>query len=944
MAVKIPDFKIRENLVVKGTTTLQQTLATSGDSTFGSDVAISGNLHTLGDATIDGSLTVKGEMTFVESSSIRLEDPLITLGHGNSATDVNDIGWYSTYYDSGVKYTGLFRDATDGVYKLFKGLATDPVLSAIDTTDVSIELATLSAIVPGTLIEDGSIENVKLANSSLIVNNNPVSLGGSVDIPVHAHADSCSIDLEVSQTMVSGAMTDTLSANVRYADSTIDCLPNGIRVVPGSLSATHLSDDTVQTYHISAGVVTTDKIADEAVNGAKIASEQITSAHISPGSITNDSLSTSSLTINNNVVELGSNVTVPVHAHADSCSIDLEVGQTEVNGVMTDTLSANVRYADSTIDCLPNGIRVVPGSLNNSHLSGGTFSVNGVATPIGGNLNVSINGSATIDTSTLDFDDAAYPGQIVADVRLAGNSLTAIDEPGLSGLAVATAGINGTHIAEDGSLTDGHLSGGTFSVNGVSGNIGGNVSISIHGTASATDSITLSTVNDILYGNVRLSDDTLSIDTDGLKITSPTFSVNGLSANLGDAITMPLVTGLCNSPSIIHYVQDQETDYLCADIRLSDTSLQVLSTGLSGLRIAPAGVSATHISIDTVQTDHISAGVITTDKIADGSITSAKIADGTVIAADVADGSITSAKIDSNAITTSKIASQAITTAKVAASAVTAGKIAGDAVTTDKIVDQAITTAKISPSAVTTDRIADDTVTADKLVTGSVTTAKISPSAVTTDRIADGSVTTDKINDAAVTNAKLATPTFSVNNVSANIGENISITLYGAASATDTMTLSVTDTDILFGDVNVGSIGTTYLGDGAVTSAKIAGDAVTSAKIADDAVGNEHLQDNAVATNSISAGAVTNDKLDKPTFSVNGIIGQLGDNVVVSTQNDPMYLNHSVMATMSASVGTTATTFDTYPLSGCDTFSYIIQVQHPDTAQAHKQLSNLMVI
>ena len=98
MAIKIPDFKIRENLVVKGTATLQQTLATSGDSTLGGDVTINSNLHTLGNATIDGSLTVNGEMTFVESSSIRLEDPLITLGHGNSAADVNDIGFFSTIH------------------------------------------------------------------------------------------------------------------------------------------------------------------------------------------------------------------------------------------------------------------------------------------------------------------------------------------------------------------------------------------------------------------------------------------------------------------------------------------------------------------------------------------------------------------------------------------------------------------------------------------------------------------------------------------------------------------------------------------------------------------------------------------------------------------------------------------------------------------------------
>jgi hypothetical protein len=114
--------------------------------------------------------------------------------------------------------------------------------------------------------------------------------------------------------------------------------------------------------------------------------------------------------------------------------------------------------------------------------------------------------------------------------------------------------------------------------------------------------------------------------------------------------------------------------------------------------------------------------------------------------------------------------------------------------------------------------------------------------------------------------------------------------------------------------------------------------------VADDAIGTEHIQDNAITSNTINAGAVTNVKLAYPTFSVNGITGELGGNVSVSTQNDPMYLNHSVMASMSASIDTTATTFDTYPLSGCETFSYTIQVKHPDHSTHHRQITNLLVM
>ena len=828
MAIKIPDFKIRENLVVKGTATLQQTLATSGDSTLGGDVTINSNLHTLGNATIDGSLTVNGEMTFVESSSIRLEDPLITLGHGNSAADVNDIGFFSTYYDtslSGIRYTGLFRDATDGIYKLFNGLATDPAAGGIDTTDSGFSIASLSANVDGDNISDNSIANSKLVNNGLTVNNRSVALGGNIDVPVHEHRDSCSIDISVNQEMISSAMTDVLSANVRYSDSTIDCLPDGIRVVPG----------------------------------------QLTSTHLSAGSINNDRLANSSLYVNNRVVSLGGTIDVPVHEHRDSCTVDITVNQEMISGAMTDVLSANVKIADSTIECLTaehdcdSGIRVAEGQLTNAHLSGGTFSINSIAANIGGNVSLSLQGAASAtDTISLSVTDDVLYGDVV-----------------------------------DGSITNAHIANPTFSVNGVETQLGGNVSISLQGVTSATDSINMFVQDDVLFGDVRLSDNTLTIDTDaGLRLTTKSLSVNGYGGDLGENIQIPLIAGHCNTASIIHYnhpsYDNPGEEHLCADIRLSDTSLQVLSTGLSGLSISPGGVSAIHISNNTVQTDHISAGVITNAKLATPTFSvngQAQSLGGNI--------SISLHGTASATDTLSLSVIDDVLVGDVVDESITTAKLGPDAVTSDKIIDDAVGTEHIQDSAVTTDTLNANSVTTAKLGLDAVTSATVADDAIGNEHIQDNAVGTDTLSAGVVTNAKLATPTFSINEVVTQLGDNLSLSLQGTVSSTDTISLDVDD-DVLRGNVVDGSI--------------------------------------------------TNTHIATPTFSVNGIETTLGNNVQVSTQNDPMYLNHSIMNSLSAAIGMTDTTFDTIPLTTCETFTYNIQIKHPDHSLHHRQLSTLLVL
>ena len=53
---------------------------------------------------------------------------MLSLATGNNSSDAVDIGFYGLYDDSGSQdeYAGLFRDASDEKFRLFKNLQAEP--------------------------------------------------------------------------------------------------------------------------------------------------------------------------------------------------------------------------------------------------------------------------------------------------------------------------------------------------------------------------------------------------------------------------------------------------------------------------------------------------------------------------------------------------------------------------------------------------------------------------------------------------------------------------------------------------------------------------------------------------------------------------------------------------------------------------------------------------
>ena len=149
------------------------------------EVAESSGTFTVGlpaNVTISGNLTVSGDTTTVNTATLAVEDPLINLATGNNSSDAVDIGFYGLYDTSGSQdlYAGLFRDAGDGKFKLFKDNQAAPT-TTVNTGGTGYAVATLVANLEATTATLGgsdiiSTDNTKtLTNKTIAAGDNTIS-------------------------------------------------------------------------------------------------------------------------------------------------------------------------------------------------------------------------------------------------------------------------------------------------------------------------------------------------------------------------------------------------------------------------------------------------------------------------------------------------------------------------------------------------------------------------------------------------------------------------------------------------------------------------------------------------------------------------------------------------------------------------------------------------
>jgi len=125
-----------------GSETASVTIGLPDNVTITNNLTVSGNTH------IDGNLIVEGATTYLSTSTVYTDDGMMKL-NANNAADTIDSGVYNLYIESATsKYAGYFRDATDGVFKFYDGLQSEPS-TTVNTGATGYALAQLDAIIDG---------------------------------------------------------------------------------------------------------------------------------------------------------------------------------------------------------------------------------------------------------------------------------------------------------------------------------------------------------------------------------------------------------------------------------------------------------------------------------------------------------------------------------------------------------------------------------------------------------------------------------------------------------------------------------------------------------------------------------------------------------------------------------------------------------------------------
>ena len=175
------------------------------------------NALSISDLVLSGNLTVSGTLTTIDTNNLTIEDPMIKVANGNGS-DTVDVGFYGMFTNGGTRYTGLVRDATDGVYKLFTGLESEPT-TTVNTAGVGYGTAVLEAY---------------LRSGALVSNNSTLSITANSEIAVSVTANTYKWSSLSSGGIIVGNSTNGFT-NLSLGTDGYVLQSNGSTVVYGTL-------------------------------------------------------------------------------------------------------------------------------------------------------------------------------------------------------------------------------------------------------------------------------------------------------------------------------------------------------------------------------------------------------------------------------------------------------------------------------------------------------------------------------------------------------------------------------------------------------------------------------------------------------------------------------------------------------------------------------------
>jgi hypothetical protein len=217
-------------LTLAGTTdassTTTGTLKVAGGVGIAKKLYVGTDLNVTGNSVFTGNVSFLGSNTLISTTVVNIEDNILQLSHLNPS-DLVDIGFIGGYNNGANVHSGLFRDATDDTWKLFRNYTAEPST----TIDVSANGFAWANLAIGALSTANSItvatgQTYKVNNVDVL---SATALGSSV----------VASSLTSTGTITSGTWSGSFGA-VSGANLT-------------TLNASNLSSGTVATARLATG-------------------------------------------------------------------------------------------------------------------------------------------------------------------------------------------------------------------------------------------------------------------------------------------------------------------------------------------------------------------------------------------------------------------------------------------------------------------------------------------------------------------------------------------------------------------------------------------------------------------------------------------------------------------------------------------------------------------
>ena len=230
------------------------TLKVAGGVGIAKKLYVGTDLRVSGTTTFEGNVAFLGSNTLISTTVVNIEDNILQLSHLNPS-DLVDIGFVGGYNNGANVHSGIFRDATDGKWKLFQNYNVEPT-TTIDISGNGFEFANLqiNTLNSGAITSTGTVTATLFSGSgasltTLNASNLSSGLVATARLASSGTADATTF-LRGDSTWASAAVSIT---NNTTTDSTF--YPVFTSVTNGSIVGANTSS-TKLTFNPSSGLLT----------------------------------------------------------------------------------------------------------------------------------------------------------------------------------------------------------------------------------------------------------------------------------------------------------------------------------------------------------------------------------------------------------------------------------------------------------------------------------------------------------------------------------------------------------------------------------------------------------------------------------------------------------------------------------------------------------------